>query len=255
MMNRREEIKKENKKAFKGFVLILVISAVCGAVLGLVGVFQWESIADALIMISRGSAMYAPYLLMTETIIFGVYELIMYKKSRSLFKMWDGEDEDIPKHIEIKTGYALWGVSLNVILCFLLFALGMNVMELDVGDVMAKVPLIIAVFAINGFGATWIQRKLVDLTKEMNPEKKGSIYDIRFADKWLESCDEAERLQIYQASYSSYRILNYAFPIAWLISALGIMLGFTGPFACVIISVLWAIQSSVYSYKSIQFSR
>ena len=35
--------------------------------------------------------------------------------------------------------------------------------------------------------ATIIQQKCVDTTKQMNPEKKASAYDMRFQKKWLEA--------------------------------------------------------------------
>ena len=45
-------------------------------------------------------------------------------------------------------------------------------------------------------GSTIFQQKLVDTTKRLNPEKHGSVYDTKFHEKWLASCDEAERAVI-----------------------------------------------------------
>lgn len=65
---------------------------------------------------------------------------------------------------------------------------------------MLLLVLFIAVLVL----AVLLQQKTVDLVKEMNPEKKGSIYDEKFQKLWWESCDEAERRQIGQASYKAY---------------------------------------------------
>ena len=50
--NRVEEIKKEDKKAFKGFAIMMVISAMIGAVIG--GGFKYlqENLGDNYIRIS-----------------------------------------------------------------------------------------------------------------------------------------------------------------------------------------------------------
>lgn len=107
----------------------------------------------------------------------------------------------------------------------------------------------------NVFISIWIQQKVVDLSKEMNPEKKGSVYDIRFQSKWMDSCDEAEKMQVYQAAYSAFKVTNIAFMIVWLFAFLAIEFAGTGVFACVMISILWGIHVSVYCFKTIQLSK
>ena len=54
-----------------------------------------------------------------------------------------------------------------------------------------------------------LQRKLIELEKIMNPEKKGSLYDFKFSKKWYESFDEAERKSVGIASYKAFGIVNY----------------------------------------------
>lgn len=60
--------------------------------------------------------------------------------------------------------------------------------------------LFIAVLAL----AVLLQQKTVDLVKEMNPEKKGSIYDEKFQKLWWKAATRPERRQIGQASYKAY---------------------------------------------------
>ena len=38
-----------------------------------------------------------------------------------------------------------------------------------------------------------LQQKIVDLERRINPEKRGSVYDMKFQKTWMDSCDEAER--------------------------------------------------------------
>lgn len=254
MLSRKDEIKQENKKSFRIFLVILVLSGLAGGVFGNLAVIGGEDVVAIMSDVSVIMTWLAPYLMIVFALVFNIFEVVMYKKSRSLFHTWDGEDEETARQIDVKAGYAMWAMTLNIIISFLLDALSMNFQVHSFGS-FRTVPIILAVFIINMFLTIWLQRKTVDLMKEMRPEKQGSVYDIKFQDKWLKSCDEAEKMQIYESAYSSYKIMNTAMPIVWAITALGIMFGWTGPFACIIVSVLWAIQSSVYCYKSIQFSK
>ena len=40
---------------------------------------------------------------------------------------------------------------------------------------------------------------------DMNPEKKGSIFDMHFSKKWADSCDEAEMIMACKAGYKSFK--------------------------------------------------
>ena len=40
-----------------------------------------------------------------------------------------------------------------------------------------------------------IAKLVVDLEKKLNPEKKGSVFEMQFQKTWLESCDEAQKQQ------------------------------------------------------------
>ena len=56
-----------------------------------------------------------------------------------------------------------------------------------------------------------MQQMTVDFQKIMNPEKQGSVYDLRFQKKWEESCDELEKFTIYRSAYKAYSTgLKYA---------------------------------------------
>ncbi len=58
------------------------------------------------------------------------------------------------------------------------------------------------------FAFFYLQKKFVDFEKIMNPEKKGSLYDLRFRKKWYESFDEAEKQQAGIAGYKATMIVS-----------------------------------------------
>ena len=255
MMSRKEEISQENRRARKWFIPIVIVSGVVGAILGILMVsLGTTGIQRAAGAMTQKVTMLAPYLLAAEAVIFNILAFAMYRKSRVLLREWDGEEEEITNQIDIKLNYALWALSLNQVISFLLFALGVDLRPEDMTGVRNELILAV-VFMANVFISIWIQQKVVDLSKEMNPEKKGSVYDIRFQSKWMDSCDEAEKMQVYQAAYSAFKVTNIAFMIVWLFAFLAIEFAGTGVFACVMISILWGIHVSVYCFKTIQLSK
>lgn len=52
---------------------------------------------------------------------------------------------------------------------------------------LALVMLIVTIFA-----SVIQQKNAVDFLKIVNPEKSGSVYDMNFQKKWIESCDEMD---------------------------------------------------------------
>ena len=59
------------------------------------------------------------------------------------------------------------------------------------------------------------------LTKELNPEKKGSVYDVKFVDKWEDSCDEAEKILIYKCAYKTYNKMSGLYIGLWIFCVFG----------------------------------
>ncbi|MGL6219074.1 MAG: DUF3169 family protein [Lacrimispora sphenoides] len=69
------------------------------------------------------------------------------------------------------------------------------------------------IYWLTGFIAAVIctivtQQKIINFEKEINPEKRGSVFNQKFSKKWEKSCDEAERLSIYKSTYTSYRAVT-----------------------------------------------
>ncbi len=64
-----------------------------------------------------------------------------------------------------------------------------------------------------------IQQRCVDAVKRMNPEKTASVYDVKFQRKWMDSCDEAEKLMIGKCAYKAYAAANTACAVLAIIFA------------------------------------
>ena len=89
-------------------------------------------------------------------------------------------------------------------------------------------PLNVVLFLIAMACIILLQQKVVDLTRSINPEKKGSVYDLKFQKIWFTSCDEAERAQIGQASFQAYRTTTVTCMIVYLVLTLMNFMAGTG---------------------------
>ena len=106
--NRVEEIKKEDKKAFKGFAIMMVISAMIGAVIG--GGFKYlqENLGDNLseFLVNR-LMMITPYASLVLSILVIIVSVIIYKNSRKTLKLWNQSDEQEEMIDNIEEKYKL----------------------------------------------------------------------------------------------------------------------------------------------------
>jgi len=266
LTEKQQENKTEDKKAFGKFAMALVFAFVIGIGVGMGGIFLKDLFAnssakEAFLELIRGIAIYGGYVFTTVLLITG---MVLYIRSRREYTSWDEEDEDVLAGIETKISYAIWFSNLIMYGSYFFFTIGVWATKiLDIKGVSGQdntyfwfelgVVFLHIVYAI--IAACVIQQKAVNLSKEINPEKTGSIYDMKFHDKWLENCDEAERFAAYKCSYKTFKIMQITGMILWLVCLTGQLLFDTGAFATIIVTIIMIIQISVYSVQGIYFAK
>ena len=128
---------------------------------------------------------------------------------------WDGEDEAISDTIDRKLSVVIWIASASVIVAYFLIAAsysgGFAIFD-DMEKTIVFLIGIVSFFAIM-IEAILFQQKCVDTTKQMNPEKKASVYDMRFKKKWIDDCDEAEKIMIGKCAFKAYSATNRIMPV------------------------------------------
>ena len=124
----------------------------------------------------------APWLMVAIAIIVPVLCLPIYRSAKKLLAAWDGEDEAISDTIDRKLSVVIWIASASVVVAYFLIAASYSG-GFAIFDDMEKTIVffigIVSFFAIM-IEAILFQQKCVDTTKQMNPEKKASVYDMRF---------------------------------------------------------------------------
>ena len=245
-------VKKDNRKALPKYLLILLVAAVFGGVLGFAaGWVGHDNISEVIAAaVTNSLTVAAPWALLATSVVSLAMILWLYWGARGLFTTWDGEDDDVMDRADEKLNWALLITAAQLVLDMFFFGVAENGGS-PLGGIVGFVSFVVSVFLL-----IFAQQKLVDLARKMNPEKKGSVYDTKFRKKWLESCDEAEQKQIGQAAYKAYNVVSTACPILW---AALLMLSFAFNFSPLmptfIVCFIWLLLQVSYCLETIRLGK
>ena len=255
-----EENKRENKKALTGFTIIMVISVIVGGILGAssnaveqymkVNGATGQSMEDFIVHI-LGTI--SPFAILAIGIVGFSIAYAMIRKTRREFAQWDMEEEETYDRMEKRLSDAVGISSSIMILDFFLFAVGFYYFIYDTKDAFFAVAILSYLVSIGII--IFLQQKTIDLEKEINLEKKGSIYDMNFQSKWLESCDEAEQLLIYKAAYKTYQAVNFLCIFIWVILVLSAMVFQIGILPVSIVTLIWFVMQTVYLAETAKLTK
>lgn len=256
---KNDEIKQANRKAMPKFLFFAIVCALVG---GVIGYFSADAEPASLVAMTKNAgALFgihiAPWLMLALAILVPAVCLPLYRSAKKLAAVWDGEDEDLYNTIDQKLSVVLWLASAACILALFLitatYSVGMEGIDNANGFVFFF-SSIAAFFAIM-VEATIFQQKCVDTTKQLNPEKKASVYDMHFQKKWMADCDEAEKIIIGKCAFKAYSATNIVcavFSVALAVCALPFNIGFL---PSLIVCLIWIVNLSVYSCEALRCSK
>ena len=215
---KNDEIRSANRKALPKFLLFAVVCAIIGGVIGYcsgrgAATGGMNQLVD---MLKDAGAFFgthiAPWLMVALAVIVPAICVPTYRSARKLAAAWDGEEEDISDTIDRKLSAVIWPTSAALILSYFLIAASYSggFATFDRKDSTIIFSIGVAAFSAIMIEAVIIQQKCVDTAKQTNPEKKASVYDMRFQKKWLEECDEAEKIMIGKCAFKAYSATNMA---------------------------------------------
>ena len=257
-----KETQKNDKKTFIKWIMIILLAGILGFI---GGIFAGENpeMIDAFLQILANTSdflMIPLVVLFLLSIVLGYgYSFIQYRKAKQLVEKgydddsYDKAEKELSKaslvsNILCGFNYLFFGICL--------FSTGMAEKDVSVKQLVFSF-LTIILFIIASACSIIIQNKCVNLNKKMNPEKRGNVFDKRFAKEWLGSCDEAEKALIYESAYSAYRVAIGISTGLWAVSLIGMMSFHTGVLAIIVSSVMMIVLISTYSvtaYK-LQFKK
>lgn len=258
----KEETQKKDKKIFIKWIVFILLAFFLGVIGGAFTTINSEKIDDYLQMIAdTNNILLIPLVvlfLLTTVVGYG-YSFLKYRKAKKLVEegysddSYDKAEEDLSKasvvtNILCGFNYLFFGICL--------FSAGMGGNDLSLKQAAFSFVIII-IFVIASACNVIMQNKGVNLDKKMNPEKRGNVFDKKFAKEWLASCDEAEKAVIYESAYSAYRFAIGILTGLWAVSLIGMMSFHTGVLPIIISSVMMIVLITTYSvtaYK-LQFKK
>ncbi len=217
---RKAEIKAEDKKKSWLFALICIISGFVGGILGmsiilLVNILEMKglSFTEFWMQAQKDFTLPASFMMIGLDILFSVIALVYFVKGKKIWNSNVDEDEKYEKaDRKLSLSLLFSNVLYYVNFAFYGFAMyaSISIAKEANGDVTGGAFRLIltAIFIVILFVGLAVQKACVNHTKLMNPEKKGSVYDVKFDKVWYESCDEAERMQIGIAGYKTVKVMN-----------------------------------------------
>lgn len=243
----------KNKEIKKAAVLIavcivlMILGFICGRMLrGLDVVAMLQNVSDR----SIGIALTVVYAVLT---VVGMGIMIgTYVRSTAMIKHWDGEDEDEIMRIEGYLNYPVITASVLMIFSCCLFSCCCYYM-LHESRIYDLVPILCEVICLAG--TFTITKKTIDLEKQLNPEKKGSLLDLTFQRQWMASCDEAQRLNAYRAGFAGFQAGNIACLVMWIMVFIGQLVLRTGVLPIVSICIVWFVMTIAYMYTALKLEK
>ena len=100
-----------------------------------------------------------------------------------------------------------------------------------------------------------IQQKVVDITKIMYPEKTASVYDLKFQKKWVDSCDEAEKIMIGRCAFEAFKVTNSVCGVLSIILAISALMFDIGFLPSFVVCLIWLVNQCVYCRAAAKCSK
>lgn len=258
MNQSNDAIRQANRKALPKFLLILFCATLIGGVFGYCAAyFGLDGLAEGLSQAGEFFSLHiAPWLLLCCAVLLPAVCLPLYFAARRRLAGWDGEDEAVPAQTEHTLSVAMMACS--VLMLAAMFLMGASyAAPLMTSEKPHMLGLLgVPVFFIAAMAeALLLQQRLVDLSKQLNPEKTVSVYDMKFQKKWYDSCDEAEKLLIGQCAYKAYLAMSKVCSVLWLIFTLSALFLGTGFLPVLAVCVIWGTGQIAYSYWTLRLDR
>lgn len=254
--NKRNEIKKEDKKALPKLIILMIISGFIGAAFAGVALKAMEYITqhsgaglvELLHELQMSLGTYAGFATLAFALVLSVAGFLIYNHYKKIARHQDMNDETVHDRVEKGLNISLLLTSINMLLSYVLFGIAFYCVVLREDDLsIPSLIMALAGFLLQSACTSVNQQKIVNLEKEMNPEKNGSVYDFQFHKKWMDSCDEAERFYAYKCAFIAQRTTQV---VCMVLSVILVVLGMVFPIGllpliCVII--IWGVSSIVYT--------
>jgi hypothetical protein len=249
----RSKEKSDNRRALPKYILVLFIAAFFGALAGFAaGIVGAGNLSESIkTAVNTALTAAAPWGIPVTSVVFLGLGWWFYAKARRLYSTWDGEAEEPVDTAEETLSWALLMSAIALLWDFFFLSV---LVVCGAGSPLERLGGV-ALFLVSVVVIVVHQQKVVDLTRRINPEKQGSVYDLKFQKKWMDSCDESEKRQIGQACYKAYRAASNTCLWLWVVLLVVHYAFDTGLLPIAAVLVVFGVLQVVYTLECIRLSR
>ena len=263
LQEQRQIDQKREKKSIWIFVIVIVIALMVGVGAGIIagafkGVITYFSMYAW--QIREVLAIIVPSIMVCMNIGMAVVCFTQCRKLKRQIDDWRTTEEFEEKldEVEYRMNIPVIITSIGMVLNFFLVAvnwkLGIGEETLmPIGNLMSKMGNII--FILSFLIEMTVQNKILKLEKELNPEKKGNIFDFSFHKEWLGSCDEAEKTIAYKSGFRAYTTAQYVCLGLWLFCIIGQFAFDTGILSIVCVTIIWLTLVCTYLFEHLRLEK
>lgn len=241
----KEAKKKSPARIYVTFVVVLIVCGFIGGMAGYATLSNEFSVRNLgqwvnQLLSALGPWWYVPGLLLL------VASTWLYMRGKRLLHQAIADDEVFPR-ANLLLGQSMFLVNLSMVFIFIAMALSYAA---DWGISWSILLLLIQLVWVMA-----MQARIVSATKQLLPEKQGNLFDFKFQHDWYQSCDEAERQQIGQCSYRTFKITSMIYPMVLAVLAILSIIDLIAPAYSLLVGLLWLVQQFVYNYTSLQMDK
>lgn len=257
---------KKKMNTYVKFTVVLLISGFVGGVLGyLTGMGEGDGLLTSVAAGYDGLVSWIRYNLLfvlsgAGAVSILLCEMFLAQLKRAGLQIENASDEQIDEieyHMELAGSKGMIISVVGMILQILILSTGYSkryIQGLADGKLTMYMIGLFVFIAMTVYFSFW-QIRYVKLIQKYYPGKKGDPASLKFQKQWFESCDEAEKECINQASRKTYLLLGRCFPIFTFVAMISHLLWNTGLLAIIMPALLWMIASISYCISCVQKKR
>ncbi|MGN0153860.1 MAG: DUF3169 family protein [Lachnospiraceae bacterium] len=263
-MKNKENSETNNKKIYITFIVVMVVLYGAGYMVGrLVAKGEKSGSLDSILndVISRLTAAVPPlYLVLAVASLIVVCALFLSCKKMHQKLQNNPEDDDLWDTLEEKMNFPMILCNIMQIANILFFTCIIYIAEFNFYGKNGGYETVIIIadcvlfFVVLAAGML-IPKGIVDIEKQLNPEKQGNVFDFKFNEVWLASCDEAQKMMAYKAAYKAFKDTNITCIVVCILAFIGMFVFKTGIYPILCVCVIWMVNNVSYMLRAAKLER
>lgn len=256
--------KENDKKIYLIFIAVMIVLYGAGYLVGKL-VAKGEksgSLQPMIDALKENLTVVVPPLFLLLAVASLIAVCILYLSCRKMYQSLQAnpKDDDLWDTLEEKLNQPMILANVMQIADVFFFGCIICISELNTygknGGYEAAILIIdIILFVVILVAGMLIPKGVVDIEKKLNPEKEGNVFDFKFSEVWLSSCDEAQQQLTYKAAYKAFKDTNTTCIVLYILAFIGMFLFKTGIYPILCICIIWLVNNLSYMLRAAKLER